>query len=164
MAVAKPAREAARLKPLEMTLNLARARLMRLEGFAFEKLIQKLHLECSRKGKGDFEPSSLQLGYWNRPKGSSRSVEIDLVALDDSNKRIRFGYCKRSANAHTSDAIAGFENHVANFFKAKEHQYLQDWSKEMVLFTPSFTHEETVRLAGKGFVTKDLNDYYAGLF
>ena len=55
LAVAKPAREAARLKLLEMTLTLARARLMRLKGFAFEKLIQKLHLQCSRKGKGDFE-------------------------------------------------------------------------------------------------------------
>lgn len=163
LAVAKPAREAARLKPLEMTLSLARARLMRLEGFAFEKLIQKLHLECSRKGKGDFELSSLQLGYWNRSKGSSRSVEIDLVALDDSNRRIRFGSCKRSANAHTTDAIKGFENHVTNFLVAKDHQYLQDWSKEMVLFAPTFTHEDTMRLAGKGYVTKDLNDY-AGLF
>lgn len=91
MAVAKPAREAVWLKPLELVLNLARARLMPLEGFAFEKLIKKLHLESSRKGKGDFELSSLQLGYWNRPKGSSRSVEIDLVAIDDSNRRIRFG-------------------------------------------------------------------------
>ena len=163
LAVAKPAREAARLKPLALTLNAARTRLMRLEGFAFEKLIQKLHLECSRKGKGDFELSSLQLGYWNRPKGSSRSVEIDLVALDDSNRRIRFGSCKRSASAHTTDATAGFENHVANFLATKDHQYLQDWSKEMVLFAPSFTNEEKARLTGKRYVTKDLNDY-AGLF
>lgn len=159
LAVAKPAREAARLKPLEMTLKLARARQMRLEGFAFEKLIQKLHLECSRKGKGDFELSSLQLGYWNRPKGSSRSVEIDLVALDDANRRIRFGSCKRSANAHTTDAVAAFESHVANFLAAKDHQYLQGWSKEMVLFAPSFTDEEAIQLSDKGYVPKDLNDY-----
>jgi len=72
---------------------------MNVEGVAFEKLIRKLHQECSRKGKGDFELSSLQLGYWNRSKDPSRHVEIDLVALDDSNKRVRFGSCKRSADA-----------------------------------------------------------------
>lgn len=105
MAVAKPAREAARLKPLELVLNLARARLMRLEGFAFEKLIKKLHLESSRKGKGDFELSSLQLGYWNRPKGSSRSVEIDLVAIDVSNRRIRFGSGYQIACRLSNDSL-----------------------------------------------------------
>jgi len=161
LAVAKPAREAARLKPIEATLNMAKTRLARVEGFAFEKLIQKLHLECSRKGKGDFELSSLQLGYWNRPKDSSRSVEIDLVALDEPNKRIRFGSCKRSANAHTSESLTGFKNHIDTFLEAKEHRHIRGWTQEMMLFSPKFTDADRNRLRQKGFMARDLNDYAA---
>ncbi len=62
LAVAKPAREAARLKPIEKALAPALRRLEILEGFAFEKLIRHLHTEMSRKGKGDFELSELRLG------------------------------------------------------------------------------------------------------
>lgn len=163
LAVAKPAREAARMKPMEKTLALARPRLRGMEGFAFEKLIRKLHQECSRKGKGDFDLSSLQLGYWNRPKDASRHVEIDVVALDEPNKRIRFGSCKRSAEAHTNESLADFEKHVAGFLASKDHKRVQDWSKEMVLFSPTFTDGDRVHFSSKGYMVKDLNDY-ASLF
>lgn len=63
LAVAKPAREAFRLKPLVKVLESAKPRFYGLEGFAFEKLIRRLHEECSQKGKGDFELSTLQMGY-----------------------------------------------------------------------------------------------------
>lgn len=161
LAVAKPAREAARMKPLSKTLELARPRLTVVEGFAFEKLIRKLHQECSRKGRGDFELSSMQLGYWNRPKDASRSIEIDLVALDEPNKRVRFGSCKRSAEAHTSESLAGFERHVHGFLAARDHRHLADWRKEMVLFSPTFTQDDRKHFAGKGYSAKDLNDYAA---
>ncbi len=161
LAVAKPAREAARMKPLDKTLALARPRLNAVEGFAFEKLIRGLHEECSRKGVGDFELSSLQLGYWNRPKDASRSIEIDLVALDSSSKRVRFGSCKRSADAHTNDALATFDQHVDSFLAAKDHRHLQDWTREMVLFSPSFSAGDRSHFAKKGYVSKDLNDYAA---
>jgi len=62
LAVAKPAREEARLKPLEKAIAPALRRLETLEGFSFEKLVRALHLETSRKGKGDFELSELRLG------------------------------------------------------------------------------------------------------
>lgn len=161
LAVAKPAREAARMKPIHKTLDLARPRLMGVEGFAFEKLIRKLHHECSRKGKGDFDLSSLQLGYWNRPKDASRHVEIDLVALDEPNKRVRFGSCKRSADAHTNASLDGFERHVGGFLAAKDHRHMQAWSKEMVLFSPTFTQGDRAHFLGKGYQVKDLNDYAA---
>ena len=161
LAVAKPAREAARMKPMEKTLELARPRLMGVEGFAFEKLIRKLHQECSRKGKGDFDLSSMQLGYWNRPKDASRSVEIDVVALDEPNKRVRFGSCKRSADAHTNESLAGFKRHVEGFLAAKDHRHMQGWTKEMVLFSPTFTQGDRTHFVGKGYVAKDLNDYAA---
>ena len=163
LSVAKPAREAARMKSLERTLELARPRLESLEGFAFEKLVRKLHEECSRKGKGDFELSSLQMGFWNRPKDASRSIEIDLVALDETNQRIRFGSCKRSADAHTNESLARFEQHVTDFLAGKDHRYLQAWTKEMFLFSPVFTDGDRNHFAGKGYVARDLN-YYAGHF
>jgi len=161
LAVAKPAREAARMKTLEKTLELARPRLRGVEGFAFEKLVRKLHEECSRKGKGDFELSSLQMGYWNRPKDIARSIEIDLVALDETNRRVRFGSCKRSAEAHTNECLASFEQHVAGFLAAKDHQYLRDWAIEKFVFSPIFSSGDRSHFTGKGYVARDLNDYAA---
>lgn len=161
LAVAKPAREAVRMKPIAKALELARPRLMGVEGFAFEKLIRKLHQECSRKGKGDFDLSSLQLGYWNRPKDASRHVEIDLVALDEPNQRIRFGSCKRLADAHTNASLAGFDRHVEGFLAARDHRHLQGWTTEKVLFSPTFTQGDRTHFAGKGYAVKDLNDYAA---
>ena len=161
LAVAKPAREAARMKPIEKALDLARPRLMGVEGFAFEKLIRKLHQECSRKGKGDFDLSSMQLGYWNRSRDANRNVEIDVVALDEPNKRVRFGSCKRSADAHTNESLTGFGMHVDGFLAAKDHRHLQGWTKEMVLFSPIFTPGDRKHFVGKGYVAMDLNDYSA---
>jgi AAA+ ATPase superfamily predicted ATPase len=161
LAVAKPAREAARMKPLNRTLDLAKPRLESVEGFAFERLIRKLHQECSRKGRGDFDLSSLQLGYWNRPKDISRSIEIDLVALDESSRCVRFGSCKRATAAHTNESLARFEQHVADFLAAKDHRRIQDWSRELFLFSPLFSEGDRKHFNGKGYVARDLTDFAA---
>lgn len=159
LSVAKPAREAARLKPLEKALAPALPRLEVLEGFTFEKLVRSLHVEMSRKGLGDFELSELRLGFWNRPRDVARSIEIDLVALDAPNKRIRFGSCKRSASAHDGAALATFDRHVADFLAAREHKNLRGWHQEKVVFSPAFTAEQRTWLLDKGYATKDLSDY-----
>ena len=161
LAVAKPAREAFRLKPLVKVLELAKPRLERLEGFAFEKLIRRLHEECSQKGKGDFELSTLQMGYWNRSQDVNRSIELDLVALDAPNKRIRFGSCKRAASAHDNASLTGFRNHVDGFLAVREHRHMEDWSKELVVFSPVFTDGDRNHFAARGFGAKDLRDYAA---
>jgi hypothetical protein len=159
LAVAKPAREAARLKPIDKALVPALCRLETLEGFAFEKLIRNLHAEMSRKGKGDFELSQLRLGYWNRPRDAANSVEIDLVALDEPNKRIRFGSCKRAASAHDGTALAKFEKHIEAFLLPREHRQLQGWQREKVLFAPEFGDAERAALSQRGYICKDLYDY-----
>lgn len=159
LAVAKPAREAARMRPLEKALGMAIPRLETLEGVSFEKLIRHLHVEMSRKGLGDFELSSLQLGYWNRPRDISNSIEIDLVALDEPNKRIRFGACKRDESAHDGAALAKFERHVGSFLQAREHRRLTGWTRERVLFSPQFTAENRAALQGRGYACRDLLDY-----
>jgi hypothetical protein len=159
LAVAKPAREAARLKPVEKVLVPALRRLETLEGAAFEKLIRQLHGEMSRKGKGDFELSEMRLGYWNRPRDATNAIEIDLVALDEPDRRIRFGSCKRAGFAHDNAAVAKFEGHVAAFLRAREHRYLQEWRCEKVLFSPLFSIGQREVLTQRGYLCRDLYDY-----
>jgi AAA+ ATPase superfamily predicted ATPase len=162
LSVAKPAREAARLKPIGKAIEPALRRLETLEGFAFEKLIRNIHIEMSRKGKGDFELSSLQLGFWNRPRDSANSIELDLVAIDESNKRIRFGSCKRNELSHNGEALKKFEQHIASFLKSPQHKRLEGWTIEKALFSPHLASEARIALSAKGYTCKDLTDY-AGL-
>jgi uncharacterized protein len=159
LAVAKPAREAARLKPLAKALAPAMNRLAVLEGFSFEKLIRSLHVEMSRKGLGDFELSELKLGYWNRPRDISHAIEIDLVALDEDNKKIRFGSCKRSPAAHNAGALRAFDNHIERFLAAREHQHLRDWKLEKVVFSPTFSADQRMWLTAQGYASKSLQDF-----
>jgi len=159
LSVAKPAREAARLKPIDKALAPALKRLETLEGVSFEKLIRHLHIEMSRKGLGDFELSELKLGYWNRPRDASRNIEIDLVALDEPNKKIRFGSCKRSSDVHDAAALAVFDKHVAGFLAAREHKHLSEWKHEKFVFSPVFEPSHRAWLASKGYGCRDLIDF-----
>ena len=159
LAVAKPAREAARLKPLEKALAPAMRHLETLEGYAFEKWIKELHLEMSRKGKGDFELSDLKLGYWNRPRDVSKNIEIDLVALDEANKKIRFGSCKRSASSHDLHSLSKFDQQVEAFLMVNEHRRLRDWRCERAVFSPVFDTAQRTELTAKGYLCRDLCDY-----
>jgi uncharacterized protein len=163
LAVAKPAREAARLRPIAKVLAMAAPRLAVLEGFAFEKLIRNLHLEVSRKGKGDFELSELRLGFWNRPRDVAKSVEIDVVALDATNRRIRFGSCKRAAAAHDGSSLLKFDGHIAAFLATRDHRDLRDWHHEKALFSPLFSSAERTALTAGGYRCLDLTDYRAWL-
>lgn len=158
LAVAKPARETAKLRPLARALDIAIPKLETLEGFAFEKLIRNLHVEASRKGKGDIELSEVMLGYWNRPRDVARSIEIDLVALDQQSKQIRFGCSKRSAAAHDA---ATFERHIAAFLNAREHRFLASWKIEKVWFSPTFDDGNRTRGQALGYRCQDLNDFAA---
>lgn len=161
LSVAKPARDAARMRPLEKALAAAMPRLQTLEGSSFEKLIRSLHIEMSRKGLGDFELSEVRLGYWNRPRNAARSIEIDVVALDEPTKRVRFGTCKRSEFAHNAASLARFETHIADFLQVKEHRHLSQWNHERVLFAPEFIADTRRALVGQGYRCLDLNDYAA---
>lgn len=161
LGVAKPARETARLKPLDQALAPALARLQTLEGFAFERLVRGLHQEMSRKGLGDFELSELKLGYWNRPRDVAKSIEIDLIALDLPNRRIRFGSCKRAESAHDGPAVAQFERHVHAFLQTTEHAHLGRWQHEKVLFSPDFSQQRRAALGAIGYECRDLRDFAA---
>ncbi|HTY49255.1 MAG TPA: hypothetical protein VMB48_06155, partial [Steroidobacteraceae bacterium] len=157
--VARHAQDLARLKPLARALPSAITRLETLEGISLERLIRKLHVECSRKGKGDFDLSEVKIGYWNRPANASRSIEIDVVAIDEANKRIRFGSCKRNPAAHSNASLDGFEGHIGRFLAAPQYRYLAAWKTERVLFSPAFTSAQRDALRKKGYECLDLQDY-----
>ena len=72
-------------------LEEADQRLADTEGGTLEKLVGQLHEERSRRGIGDFPLSQRIQGDWDRG-----DVEIDLVAVHEPDRRIRFGSCKRS--------------------------------------------------------------------
>jgi uncharacterized protein len=155
LSVAKPAR----LKPLSKALPPAMTRLAILEGATFEKLVRNLHVEMSRKGLGDFELSDLKLGYWNRPRETTRAIEIDVVALDATQKKIRFGSCKRSASSHDVAALKVFDKHVADFLATRENQHLREWRVERVVFAPVFSAGQRTWLRAQGYGSLDLQDF-----
>lgn len=161
LSVAKPAREAARIRPVEKALTAAMPRLRTLEGASFEKLIRGLHVEMSRKGLGDFELSEMKLGYWNRPRNMARSIELDVVAIDEPGRRVRFGSCKRAEAAHDASSLARFEAHIADFLQVKEHRRLAEWKQERVLFSPQFSTDTRALLTATGYRCLDLRDYAA---
>ena len=163
LAVVRPTRDAARMQPRERVLEKAKPRSQTIEGVAFEKLVRQLHIECSRKGKGDFPITSIEVGFWNRARSIDRLIEIDIVALNSDDKRVRFGSCKRSASAHDNGALATFERHVEGFMSTAEGRKLAGWEVEKVLFSPTFSKQEASDLEKRSYRCLDL-DAYAQLF
>ncbi len=152
----------ARVQPIEQPAARADKALMSLEGFVFEKMIRLLLEECSRKGKGDFSLTDLVRGYWNRADGSD--IEIDIVALNEDDRIVRFGSCKRSADQFTGDSLAAFQDHVNRFLRTKEGRRLTGWTAEQALYCPAFADDDRRRLCRDGRVLRDLNDFKQMLY
>jgi AAA+ ATPase superfamily predicted ATPase len=158
LAITAPAVQSAHIRPFDSVMSRAGPRVNGHEGFSFEKLIRQLHTECSRKGKGDFALTDINVGYWNRPKDLSKSIEIDVVALNAEDRQIRFGSCKRSPEAHAK-AVGKFEEHISNFLLTQEGKAVKDWHLEKVLFSPDFSEDTRRHFEGKGYRCMDLRDY-----
>jgi AAA+ ATPase superfamily predicted ATPase len=147
---------AARIMPLARPLAAADEALATVEGFAFERMVHQLTIECSRADCGDFTLSEMVRGYWN-----SADTEIDLVAIDDISKTIRFGSCKRSAAKHDT---ADFDGHIERFLKTKDGRRFHGWAVQRVLYSPVFTEKERHDLSNKGYICRDLHDFRNYLF
>jgi hypothetical protein len=147
----------ARIRPIEEAVAKADLSLRTHEGFAFEKLVRQITQECSRKGVGDFALTQFVTGYWNKADGSD--IEIDMIALDETSRRIRFGSCKRSASAHDPAALQQFAVHAARFLATKAGAPYRDWTIERALYAPAFPPAERQAFSAKGFVCVDLNEF-----
>ena len=147
----------ARIRPTEEGVSKADEALMTNEGFAFEKMVRLAHEECSRKQVGDFSLTHLVKGYWNKPDGSD--IEIDLVAVDETNKIIRVGSCKRSQHSHNEAELRSFEGHVNRFNRTELGKKYKDWKLQRALYSPEFSDEVRINLKSKGYICVDMLDF-----
>jgi hypothetical protein len=130
-------------------------RLVDAEGHGLERLAGVLYEERSRKGIGDFAMTERIQGYWDR-----RDVEIDLVAVDEDSRRIRFGTCKRSPTKLLRD-LDNCSGHIERFFEA--HAGYRGWEIERVAIAPTLDPKARAAIEAKGFLAQDLGDLTAGL-
>lgn len=146
-----------RVQPVDIAVDRTATFMETVEGFTFEKMIRLLSEECSRKGVGDSPLTELVRGYWNKPDGSD--IELDIVALNRDETRVRFGSCKRSDLKHTDDALEKFRGHVGRFLATKEGRPIADWRREYALYAPRFSGDRRRELSNRDYRCYDLIDF-----
>lgn len=154
-ALASPV-SAINFRPVADLVARADQRLSDAEGFGLERLVGTLYEERSRKRLGDFSLTARMQGYWDR-----RDVEIDLVAIDEDTRRIRFGTCKRSTTKLRAD-LDNCKGHIARFLS--EHRTIDEsWTVESVAIAPRIDAPARGDIEARGFIPQDLEDLTAGL-
>jgi uncharacterized protein len=142
-------------RPVDALVAEADEQLAAVEGEGLEKLVGQVYEERSRLGIGDFPLTRRICGYWDR-----KDTEIDLVAVNDRDGRIRFGSCKRSPNKLLSD-VTNFKNHVDRFLN--EHRTYQKWKVEYVGVAPRLSEDERRVLMRADILPQPLDELIAGL-
>ena len=142
-------------RPLPDLIEEADQRLAKVEGICLERLVAILYHERSRKGVGDFPLTERIDGYWDRA-----DTEIDLVAINEADGRIRFGSCKRNSGRLVTDAF-NFIAHVERFLTA--FPAYRSWTVERVAIAPRLDDDARKALNRAGLIPQDLNDLTAGL-
>ncbi|WP_126148346.1 ATP-binding protein [Synechococcus elongatus] len=142
-------------RPLDQLISQANERLQQAEGYGLERLVAQLYQERSRRGIGDFGLSEAVRGWWDR-----QDIEIDLVAIDADQQRLRLGSCKRSATALIQD-LPRFDGHIHRFLKLQPR--FQHWTVEKVAIAPVLSTEQRQAAELAGYLPQDLNDLTQGL-
>lgn len=142
-------------RPVEGLIDQADERLADVEGFALEDLAGQLYAERSRRGIGDFPLSERIRGYWDRA-----DVEIDLVAVNEDEQRIRFGTCRRNAEK-LAGSIGPLVRSAERFHAA--HPRFRNWRTEYVAIAPTIGRAVRDELKARGAMAEDLSDLVRGL-
>lgn len=153
-ALAAPA-ASVNFRPVEELIREADQRLAEAEGHGLERLAGVLYEERSRKGLEGFRLTQRIQGYWDRG-----DTEIDLVALNEKDRVVRLGTCKRNSARLAADFVP-FDAHVGRFL---EHQpRLRGWKVEKVAIATQ--HDAATRAAAgrAGYLAQDLDDLTVGL-
>lgn len=137
-------------RPLEPLIDEADARLAEAEGHGLERLVRILYEERGRRGIGDFNLTKPIHGYWDR-----QGIEIDLVALNEADRVIRLGTCKRNVDRLVAD-LAAFDGHVQRFLAAMPR--FSGWRVEKVALTPHHTSDSRRAVREKEMIDQDLGD------
>ena len=146
---------ASAFRPVEGLIAQADQRLAEVEGYALEDLAARLYEERSRLGIGDFPLSERISGYWDRA-----DVEIDLVAVAEDRKTVRFGTCKRQADK-LPHALPGLFKGAGRFLKS--HKRFNNWQIEYVAIAPTISASQHAALAEQGVIPQSLSDLCEGL-
>lgn len=142
-------------RPLQGLIEQADERLAYTEGVALEDLAGQLYEERSRKQIGSFPLSERIKGFWDRA-----DIEIDLVAVNEDEKRIRFGTCKRNAERLPS-SIEGLARSADRFVKL--HTRFKGWNSELVAIAPSIDSEISAKLLEQSVTPESLTTLIQGL-
>lgn len=154
LAALAPAVAAANFQPTERLVAQALARLEEVEGHGFERLVATLYEERSRRGLPGFSLSHKIDGYWD-----NQGTELDLVAVDEAQKRIRFGTCKRSPQKLLA-SLASTEGHIARFLGQLPHP---GYMVEKVAIAPSVPPGIMQQCRDKQWAVEDISSLTAGL-
>ena len=159
LAALQPACQAARISPVAEVAARLLPRLRALEGHAFERMVRDATEEASRADCGDFPLTDRVRGYWNRPQSTPKAVEIDLVAWNGNDRRVRFGSCKRDSDRHDAGSLRAFRTHTDRFLSTRAGRRFQGWQREFTLFSPRFSEERRTNLEADGWICRDLDDF-----
>ena len=94
-------------------------------------------------------------GYWDRG-----DTEIDLVAVNDDERTIRFGTIKRNP-ARLMDSVETLSGHIGRFLGA--HRQYRDWRIERAAIAPRIDRNLRALLEDRGAIPQDLTDLIHGL-
>ncbi|MCC6319676.1 MAG: ATP-binding protein [Gemmatimonadaceae bacterium] len=148
-ALATPA-ASVHFRPLGELVGEADRRLADTEGYGLEKLVGALYEERSRKGLDGFRLTARIHGYWDRG-----DTELDLVALNEEDRIVRVGTCKRAAERLAPD-YARFDEHVARFLG--RHDAVSGWRIEKVAITTRHTADSRRDAERAGYMHQDIEE------
>jgi AAA+ ATPase superfamily predicted ATPase len=155
LAALKPSVDAAHFRPPEHLVERADGILRDVEGHALERLVGKLYEERGRKGLPGFALTQRIAGYWDGDQ-----ADIDLVALNEEERVVRFGTIKRDP-ARLHGSLGALRQSVEIFLK--NHTRLQSFRQEFVAVAPELGSEERTYIEQQGIIAQDLRDLWEGL-
>jgi uncharacterized protein len=142
-------------RPEAVLVDQADERLAQAEGHGLERLAGQLYEERSRRAIGDFALTHRIDGYWDR-----NDTEIDLVAVNDDERVVRFGTIKRNPD-RLPIAVNTLAGHVDRFMAL--HPRYRDWRCERVAIAPRIERPLRRSLEEQGVIPQDLTDLIQGL-
>jgi hypothetical protein len=142
-------------RPPEQLVAQAQARLREAEGHGFERLVSTLYEERSRKGLPGFALTNQVDGYWD-----TQGTEIDLVAVNDAAKCIRFGTCKRSAEKLEA-SLVDTDGHIERFLS--QLPAYRAFQIERVALAPVVPESIKKQIRARGWLVEDLPTLTRGL-
>ncbi len=141
--------DAMHFRPVADLVRQSDQKLMEAEGHALERLAATLYEERSRKGKPGFALTERIEGYWDRA-----DTELDLVALNEDDKVLRIGNCKRSPDKLLS-SLERYDAHIERFLRTAS---FEGWTVEKVGISPVLDADARRVLAARGYLAEDLPD------